>query len=111
MLIYRTKFFDVDGVPDAREGRAQIPRVQVKYSIGIVHEYSSDVTLALDYPSVPEDPDVNTWPSLPPYTVSPKSYITECFRRDICALDATAFNGDMGRPVMENVREWEPTNV
>ena len=85
---------------------AKIERVQVKYSIGIVHEYSNSIQLFLDYPvEVPEAPDIKTWPALPPYH-TPFTYIREKFRRDMVALDVHAFRGEEGQQLLENVTLW-----
>ena len=85
---------------------ARVERVQVKYSIGIVHEYSNSVQLPLDYPEeVPEDPCMDTWPALPPYH-HPGKHITERFKQDMAALSVTAFRGEVGQSLMENIALW-----
>ena len=58
----RSKHFAPRG--DGREPsfRARVERVQIKSSIGIVHEYCTHVQLAYNYPEVvPEDPFMAHW--------------------------------------------------
>ena len=99
-----------NAVPDPN-CMVRIERVQVKYSIGIVHEYSNSIQLSLDYPvEVPEAPDIKTWPALPPYH-TPFTYIREKFRRDMVALDVHAFRGEEGQQLLENVRMWNAENI
>ena len=103
----RTKHFVARGAGGQDVSSSpQVERVQVRYSIGIVHEYSNSVQLSLDYPEhVPEDSCMETWPALPPYH-HPGKHITEQFRRDMVALPVTAFRGETGQPVMETIAMW-----
>ena len=81
--------------------------MQIKYSIGIVHEYCTNVQLAFNYPEVvPEDPCMDTWPAIPPYH-NPSQHVTQKFYQDMTTLSDTAFRGEVGQPVMKAIADWD----
>ena len=83
----------------------RVEKVQVRYHIGSINEYTSHVTMHTSYPDAP-DVDQILWPVAPQY-YPPSNYISENIRRDFIALDNRAFRGEACEPLIESVKEWD----